>query len=269
MLGLIAGGYVSSASATALVAEYNFSNGANLGADSSGHGNDQSVSGSVSQGSGPDGLNSAVFNGGILERTTGLNGFSGINGFTYTAWVNVSSLGAYNGVISQDFGSCCINRLLIDPSGHPFLNVSGHNDVTTSDTLAPQTWYFLALTAVNDGPNHDDYVYVNGIADPSDPVVQGGDLLDLSTADTWTGAGEGGGPYRLTGALADLRIYQGALSGADVVALYDSYSSVPEPASLILFGTGLIFLCGARSRRGKWSLEPIGRALDHGSEGVC
>ena len=60
---------------------------------------------------------------------------------------------------------------------------------------------------------------------------------------TRLGAGEGAGSHRMKGAMDDVRIYEGALTSAEVAAL------VPEPSTLLLASLGLLGLIGIGRRR--------------------
>lgn len=57
-------------------------------------------------------------------------------------------------------------------------------------------------------------------------------------------SGFGGGQYSFEGSIDDVRIYDHALSGADIQNL----SSVPVPAAIWLLGSGLIGLLGMRKK---------------------
>ena len=232
-------------SAATLVAQYDFSNAANLGQDSSGNGNSLTNYGVV-QGTGPDGLASGIFGyGSILSGS--LSGFNVANGFSYAAWVNLSGIGgAWDGIISQDGGICCYNRLMVNPSGQTLVNVAEHNDQVVNTAIGLNTWVFLVLTAQNSGGHAVAQVYTNGSA-------VGGPLqfLQLSNVslNTYIGSGEGGGAWYLYGQLADVQIYSGALTAGQVAALYRTGSIVPEPGSILLLAAGLAAVVCSRTRR--------------------
>jgi hypothetical protein len=246
-----------SASASVLVADYNFANSGSLGADVSGNGNNASVSGTVTQGTGPLGLKSAVYtSSGVIEDLTnltfGANTFDPSQGFSYSVWVNIPGWNPYNGFISQDGGGCCFNRLMSNQgNGDVFLNVGNHNDTVVSGSQIPlNTWTLVTLTVDNSGANAIANVYLNGSAVSGNPVSFG-TVTDPSTLHTYIGSGEGGGTWQMTGQLADARIYQGVLSASDVSALFASYSSVgtPEPGTWMLLVAGLAGLGWRRLRR--------------------
>ena len=236
---------IGGAQAAVLVADYDFSNALNLGLDSSGHGNNATVVSGVTQTSGPPaGSHGALFDqSSSFQINGGLTGYNGLPGFSFAAWVNVNgSYGGYNGVLSQDFGDCCINRLLLSGGQSPFINVGARYDVSLNATTAAlNTWHQIVMTGENAGPGTTEgRVYIDGVEVAQSPRFFPYGLPDLTGVNTYLGAGENGGPYRLSGSLADVRIYQGALTSTEVLALFDGgTSSIPEPASLALLGASL------------------------------
>jgi len=250
------------AGAAALVAQYQFADANNLGLDSSGFGNDLTNFGATQTAGHNAGSFGAQFDGSdVMQRLGGMTGYDGKPGFTYAAWVNLSgpSPNTYFGIISQDFGACCDNRLLITetPSRHPYIN---EDNGTQSDRYlgagAPiplNTWFYIVMTGVDGLPFstfHQGHVYVNGVELPDGSQNFFPKLTDLTGANTYLGAGEGGGLYRLFGILDDVRIYDGALNAGEVATLYNSeLTAVPTPAALALFLTGLS-LAGFYTNRG-------------------
>jgi hypothetical protein len=217
----------------------------------SGNGNNASESGTVTQGTGPSGLKSAVYNGnGVIEALTnltfGANTFDPL-GFSFSVRVNIPSWSLYNGFIG---GGCCFNRLMSNNgNGDVFLNVGGHNDTVVSGWQIPiNTWTLVTLTVDNSGANTVANVYL-GSAVSGNPVSFA-KVADPSTLHTYIGSREGGTTWDTSGQLADARIYQGTLSASDVSAPFASYSSVGtlEPGTWTLLVAGLAGLgwhCGA------------------------
>jgi hypothetical protein len=244
--------------AATLIGQYLFQSQGTLGVDSSGNGNDLTTSvGSPSwSSSGPGSVSSvALPTGSSLQRIPGMNNYTGASGFSYTAWVNLidASLG-YDGIVSQDFGSCCINRLMVDSSRQPYIDIGGHNDVAFASTVPNYgTWFFIALTAQTVGSTTVGRVYVNGVEVTGSPIVEPYNLPDLSTASTYLGIGEGGTTWPMNGSLADVRIYDGALTGGEVAAMYGAgagaAAGVPEPGSAILLAAGCAAVALLRRRR--------------------
>src|SRR4051812_2695664 len=90
-------GMSAASNAATLVARYEFESAGNLGADSSGNSNTLDSLGTVTQGAGEHGQG-AHFSGvsdfggaSVLKRTTGLTGYDGLPGASFTAWVNLDS----------------------------------------------------------------------------------------------------------------------------------------------------------------------------------
>lgn len=216
-----------------LVLHYDFEDGGNLGLDVSGHGNHGTVSGTVTQVVGRDGETMAAsFNGSsMIFRNGGLSGYDGQPGLTFAAWVYLDpATSDYSGVISQDNGGCCIHRLMLEPSLHqPFVDLGAHDDRTYPAPQPTGTWFHLVLVGEDSGANREGRVYVNGIEVAGSPQLFAGNLLDSSALNTYVGAGEGGGPYRLLGSLDDVQIYDGALTTQQVEDLYLAAVSAEIP----------------------------------------
>ncbi|HUO84157.1 MAG TPA: LamG-like jellyroll fold domain-containing protein [Thermoanaerobaculia bacterium] len=212
--------------AATLVADYRFEDPNDLGVDSSGLGNQMSVVGGVTQGAGRNVTTMAAFfdgSTGKLERLSGLSGYDGQPGLTFSAWVYIDpSSDGYDGVVVQDTGGCCIHRLLLDPSHQPFVNLGAHDDRSYPAPQPTGTWFHLVLVGEDVGGNREGRVYVNGSEVAGSPQTFTGDLLDSSALNTYLGTGEGGGSYPLLGGLDDVQIYDGALTATEVLQLYQA-----------------------------------------------
>jgi hypothetical protein len=198
----------------------------------------------------------ALPTGSSLQQIGGMNNYTGASGFTYAAWVNLidASLG-YNGIVSQDFGSCCINRLMVDSSRQPYIDIGGHNDVPFGTTVPGYgNWFFIALTGQTSGGTTIGRVYVNGVEVTGSPITEPYNLPDLSTVSTYLGVGESGTTWFMNGSLADVRIYDGALTRGEVAAMYGAgagaaAAGVPEPGSAVLLAAGCAAVALRRRRR--------------------
>ncbi|MGK0185398.1 MAG: hypothetical protein ACI9R3_001176 [Verrucomicrobiales bacterium] len=215
---------VPAAGEVVLVAHFEFEDPDNLGLDSSGKGNDADEVTEVVQVEGQFGQ-AAFFDESLpssFVKTGGLSGFTGKPGVTLAAWVKLDdATSGYDGIISQDAGGCCDNRVLLQPDSHlPFINLSEHQDVPINDAPAFEigVWTHIAMTGLDIDDGAEARVYVNGVE------VEGGpwffpEMDDGAEWNTYLGVGESGTAHRLTGALDDVRIYQGALSAGQIVEL--------------------------------------------------
>ena len=217
-----------------LVAHYEFEDANVLGKDSSGMGNDaddvievEQVDGQIGKGAFFD-----EFAGSSFVKYDGLEGFTGKPGVTLAAWVSLDEeTTGFDGIISQDAGGCCDNRILLHPNNNPFINLSEHDDrhFASADPFEFDEWTHIAMTGLDDedGGFAEARVYVNGIElddSPQEfPLMDDGSEWNL-----YLGAGEAGNVHLLTGALDDVRVYEGALTDAEILQLYNGIEAGPD-----------------------------------------
>jgi hypothetical protein len=230
------------------VAQYDFAN-ANLGLDSSGNNNTGTVSGGVTQVAGPfAGTNAAHFDGTGVINVGPLNGgWTGVNGFTFAAWVNVdpANWNGWNSFITQlDWTGAtgCFNRLLVGGGGIVLGDAYYWNDRYSQDTaIQPGTWFHVAVATDSSGMS----MYVNGKTLFADVPVHGPyDISGITTSIGWAPLTPI--PFGTVGSIYDARIYDGALT-ADEVAQLAAAPSVPEPCALIVWS-----LLGATGMTVRW-----------------
>lgn len=217
--------FVSSADGATLVAHYEFEDASDLGRDSSGMENHADDVIDVEQVSGQFGQ-AAFFDealGSSFVKYDGLNGFTGKPGVTLAAWVKLDEFTTgYDGIISQDAGGCCDNRILLHPNQQPFINLSEHDDrhLTAAPFFEFDDWMHIAMTGMDDpdGGFAEARVYVNG-EEVEDSPQEFPEMDDGSAWNLYLGAGEAGNVHLLTGALDDVRVYEGALTEDEILLL--------------------------------------------------
>ena len=235
-----------------LVARYEFENAANLGFDFAGGDDNATPQGGVAQAAGrpnAPGSFGASFDGvdDVLRENGGLTGYDGLPGVTFTAWVNNTADGSYNGIISQDAGACCNYRVLIDPANQLYINTGAHQDLGNAGAVPPATWHHVAMTVQDNGNGSRTAVtYVDGVQ-VGGPFTQTPGAPNASAFNTYIGSGEAGSGHLFHGTLDDVRVYDGALTADEVRAVFND-TSVPEPGAIGAVLTGLALLA-RRARR--------------------
>lgn len=110
------------------------------------------------------------------------------------------------------------DEIYLSPHGKPMLNQ--HVSVWSPDTLAPNRWYYVAATMERTSARIQTMrLYVNGV---SVAEVKTPETINYDTAEMWTtiGAVDMGTWQNLDGQIDDVRIYDRALSAAEIAALY-------------------------------------------------
>jgi hypothetical protein len=247
---------IGSAHATALVADWTFSNGSNLGADSSGNGYNLTAAGT---GGGPTfdaaamgGQGAAVFNG--SDWFVDSSAFpsmlpTGDSSYTIMAWIQLgtSTQGSY-GVVgwgSYSVGDQSNAFRTNNPSGMDNYWYS-NDDLATqgagTDNIYDGGWHLVAATF--DGTTRTVYV---------DPQLGNGySMSDNPGTNNSIGenfaVGQTDHTENFVGDISNLQIYNGALSESQILVAADL--GTPEPGSLVLCLGGLSLL-GVALRRQK------------------
>ena len=150
----------------------------------------------------------------IVTVTSALDGYANIS---VSAWVYyVSSAGAQQFIVGEE----TVYKVDIDAAGcgcFRFLTETGSNWGTTilssATTLTPNTWYHVVATY--DGTTKR--LYVNGVQDPN-TVTTSGSITNAGLSPT-IGA-RGAGLDESSGKIDEVRIYNRALSPAEIKQLY-------------------------------------------------
>ena len=147
--------------------------------------------------------------------------------FTITAWINPSNLNSGSRIFADDeFNQTGYAFSLGDP-GNGKLRFYSRGvspiSVDTTTSIIANEWTFV--TAVHDSDNKTRQIYING-----EPQIVTGGGTSNTYSGTWgtdtgvatiggeTDAGESGN--RFTGSIDEVRVYEGALSESEIVAVF-------------------------------------------------
>jgi hypothetical protein len=138
---------------------------------------------------------------------------------TLSAWVYINAI-ASEDIVDNIDGTTSANQLRVNTAGEAEVSKwSGGITITeTSKVLAIHTWYMVTFTW--DGTTN--IIYVNGVATtPTSATAH----QNVASTTVFIGAyGTGAGNENFNGYIDDVRIYNRALSAADVAQLYDYYT---------------------------------------------
>jgi hypothetical protein len=123
------------------------------------------------------------------------------NLYTMEGWISEDAPGGgtYMGLLSQDFGSCCLIRMLIDPNLDPFVNTGAHIDVVFNAPIAVPAWHHFAMGCASGTTT----VWLDGTNVGTTPCTDPGNMAGSAI---YLGTGEGGQVWRLTGRIAEVRV---------------------------------------------------------------
>ncbi len=133
---------------------------------------------------------------------------------TFSFWINMDVLADYGGV----FTDTSSNRFLLSSGNQGAALVQNGNGNLITQTIVPKTqWVYL--TYVYNGPASMEYIYFNGVE-----AVRQARSVPVTHGVIYVGRGVGYSEvvYSYGGLIDDFRIYNRALSAAEVLALYNA-----------------------------------------------
>ena len=187
--------------------------------DSSGNGYTATMEGAVALTAGVRGL--AVALNGVNEYVSLPTGIvSGLTSFSISVWVYISSPGF--GYRAFDFGTGTTAYMFLTPCGNTVryaTTIDGEPGEEAIDTnIAPgvAVWQHIAVTQVG----LTGTLYFNGVQIAQNTAMTLNPSALGSTTQNWLGRSQYAGDPDLDGDLDELRIYDRALSAAEVLELY-------------------------------------------------
>lgn len=178
-----------------------------------------------------------------IQSNQALAAVIGANGsLTVGAWVNLDNLNGDNMVFGTDVGN---PMHLGFRGGTPYFGFWGND--SSGGSVTPGQWHYW--TWRYDASLGEQSIWEDGLnvfkSGGHGQYVNGGNLTVGTT-------GNNGGD--LAGAIDDARVYNVALSDADILNLFNDAALsdqvvVPEPSSVVLAGIGGTFLLGGFIRR--------------------
>jgi hypothetical protein len=168
---------------------------------------------------------------------------------TINAWVNLDSIGTRQMITIKATGLDTPGNFALEIADSGHIRWQGNNGgwwaVMGTTLLQTDTWY--QITAVQDGGT--SRVFLNGVEDGSgtNAGIAAGTIPWMIGQHPWYQGGFVPG-FGFDGTIDDVRIYDGALTGEQIQALYVEPAPVPEPGSLFLLGTGIAAVVLARWR---------------------
>ena len=186
--------------------------------DSSGNGNTASLSGTYSFTSGVSG-NALSLSGGYAALPAGI--VAGLNDFTLSAWVKLSSLNTGERIFDFGTGTSVYMYLTPQASGTnlPRFAITtsgsgGEQQVNSSTAISVGVWTHVAVTL----SGNTCTLYINGVAVGSNTGMTLHPAALGSTTANYLGKSQSSDPA-LQGSLDDFRLFGRALSPAEILAL--------------------------------------------------
>jgi hypothetical protein len=187
--------------------------------DSSGNGYTATMEGAVSLSTGVRGL--AVALNGVNQYVSLPTGIvSGLTSFSISVWVYITSPGF--GDRAFDFGTGTTAYMFLTPCGNTLRYATtidgetGEEGLDTNITPLAATWQHIAVTQTG----MTGTLYLNGVQVAQNTAMTLNPSTLGSTTQNWLGRSQYAGDSYLDGDLDELRIYDRALSAAEVVELY-------------------------------------------------
>ena len=138
---------------------------------------------------------------------------------TIAGYINTDGSTAWQGICYKDGGNNKGYQLFVDKTGDPNIAFGVHTGtfyrLFSNEVIENNKWYFVVATY--DGVNQS--IYINGAFDNSQAVT--GNITNSSTENLYIGRNKAGSE-RFNGEIAGFRIFNTALTAAQVADLYNN-----------------------------------------------
>ena len=169
--------------------------------------------------------------------------------FTISAWVSLTDFNDYNAIISQ-YASGQTGRFLFETSGTSLVVFDGAGTWGSGFTLSANIWTHVVLVR----SNNTYIMYKDGIG--STPVSSSVALYQgISTQIS-------GSAYRTKGKIDDVRIYNRALSVAEITDLYTMGTATVNASTNSLNTNGLVGQWSFDGKQTVWTSSSAATTLD-------
>ena len=141
------------------------------------------------------------------------------NALTIAGYINTDGSTAWQGICYKDSGNQKGFQLFVDKTGDPNIafgiHTGGFYRLYSNEVIENNKWYFVVATY--DGVNQS--IYINGVFDNSQTAT--GNITDSSTENLYIGRNTLGSE-RFNGEIANFKIFNTALTAAQVADLYNN-----------------------------------------------
>jgi len=163
--------------------------------------------------------------------------FTSLSSYTISGWVNWDSVSGWRPFIDDVDGWGENVRFEISND-----KLSLSDNFSESISIETGEWYQIAVSYDDSASQISFYLNGTSVGSVNHAMADFDDYFEM-------GRGLYGGDEYLSGYMDDIYIYDRALNGAEIESLYKGAAPVPEPATMLLFSTGLAGLLGLKRKK--------------------
>ena len=229
-----------------LLAYYDFNSGI---ADVSGNNRATTLYGGISTGSGYNNSGGLSFDG--VDDYVRVDGvpLATADGASNTVsfWMKWAGYSKSNGDMPIGFS---MHDLWIRDNSFGFN--TGQSDITgIADPGLANNWVYVTAVFNNSAPSAGAHkLYINGVLQTISQRFGEEPIYSTTPDYFYMGTWSFGQSWIYRGLLDEVAVYNREISSSEVTQLYNYYTNVPEPSSLLAISLGLLFLTLLRQKRG-------------------